>query len=119
LEKTYTLELLTTLKEEEKHDSWELFTSNMAEKHPEMFVQIKKLMYNEDKYKIIDTILSNIIDYKSFSNFRISRDDNNYSMQKYKRTKIQSKNNNQNINQFDSAIYSTNTQVNYYFGFDY
>jgi hypothetical protein len=113
----YELEILTSVKEEDRKDKYEVFIEQMKARYPQFFNQIKRLLYNEDKEKVLDGIALSILDFKSVYNFRVSRDDNSHSMQNYRRSKIRGSQ--QNRKQYDSAIYSTKSNVSYYFGFDY
>ena len=117
-EKNWELKLLTDLEPEEKKDKYLLLLENVKTKYPEVFSQIKKWTYNEDKDKVLDTIFLSILDVQNIQDFRMARSDNRTIMQKYgqlKREKISDK----NISQFDSSVYSKKTNIVYYYGFNY
>jgi hypothetical protein len=116
-EEQYELVMLTPLKDEDKRDKYQLFIDSMQKKYPQFNNQIKRLLYNEDKEKVLDNIFLSLLDSKTVYNFRISRDDNMQSMQNYRRSKI--KGQQRNNKQYDSAVYSLKSKVSYYFGFDY
>lgn len=96
-------------------DYYELLINSMKKKYPQIFIQIRKLIYHDDKAKVFDRMFIAILDSDNhIKNFRVGRDDNPYSMQQYKNEKIKGASN----KQYDSAVYSTKTNVSYYFGFD-
>jgi hypothetical protein len=100
---------------ETKLDSWELLILDFENKYPIIMNQIKKVLYSEDREKVLDIVISHFIEYKNIINFRISRDDNNYSVQNYK--KVKSFKIDLDKRSFDSSIFSTKNRVCYYFGF--
>ena len=102
-------------------DSYDLLIENLENKYPYIFNQIRKILYNEDRFKVLDKISLHLLDYTDISNFRIGRDDNGYTMKNYKNSRIgyYSTDENKRSNQFDSSVYCKLSGVSYYFGFAY